>query len=324
VQHAHRGEVISMKVTFWARLSFAAAEVEEELRRVPGAEIAVVRTLEELLPLLDTTELLVLPDAPADAARAVVARITAGGERPFAIHFNSAGKEGFDTAGVPPWVRVSQAHGALAPTIAEHVMGMVIALNRRLPHAVEMQRLGRWSAPDTGMLASVAGARMLLVGLGHIGQAVARLAAAFGAEVTAATRTPKPHADVAQVLPLDRLASLLPQADIVVCCLALTGGTRHVIGAAELAAMKPSALLVNVGRGGLVDTEALADALAAGRLRGAALDVTDPEPLPEGHRLWTAPNLLVTAHYSGAGPEGARRIGVMAREQLERLLDGQG
>ncbi|MBX3531602.1 MAG: D-2-hydroxyacid dehydrogenase [Rhizobiaceae bacterium] len=311
-----------MKVTFWARLSFAAAEVEAELSRVPMAQVTVVRSLEELLPKLDGTRFLVLPDAPAEAAREVVARLAAGGERSFAMHFNSAGKEGFDAAGIPGWVRVSQAHGALAPTIAEHVMGMVIALNRQLPRALEMQRQGRWSAPDANILASVAGSRVLLVGLGNIGQAVARLASAFGAEVVAATRTPRPNSKVAQVQPLDRLASLLPLADIVVCCLALTSDTRHVIGGAELAAMKPSALLVNVGRGGLVDSEALADALFSGRLRGAALDVADPEPLPEGHRLWTAPNLIVTAHYSGAGPEGARRIGGMARQRLEELLAG--
>lgn len=310
-----------MKVTFWARLPFASAEVEEELRKVPQAELQVVQSHEQLLPILDDTELLVLPDAPAAVAREVAARIRAGGERPFAMHFNSAGKEGFDAAGIPPWVHVSQAHGALAPTIAEHVIGMVIALNRRFLHAFEMQRLGRWSAPDTGTLASIAGSRMLIVGLGNIGRATARLAGAFGADVTAATRTPQPHAEVSQALPLDRLPSLLPDADVVVCCLALTGETRHVIGKPELAAMKPSALLVNVGRGGLVDTDALADALETGRIRGAALDVTDPEPLPETHRLWSAPNLLLTAHYSGAGPDGARRIALMARRRLEQLLN---
>jgi len=308
-----------MKVTFWARLPFASSEVEEELRKVPEAELAIVTSVEELLPELDATQLLVLPDAPADDARMVMERICAGGPRPFAMHFNSAGMEGFRLAGIPPWVAVSQAHGALAPTIAEHVMGMIIALNRRFPWALEMQRLQRWSAPETASLATVAGSNVLLVGLGNIGTAVAGLAGAMGARVHAATRTPRPSEGVSRVLPLDSLLSLLPEVDTVVCCLALTEHTRHIIGRSELAAMKPGAALVNVGRGGLVDTDALADALETGQLRGAALDVADPEPLPPGHRLWAVPNIIITAHYSGAGPEGARRIGVMARQRLEML-----
>lgn len=309
-----------MKVTYWARLPFASAEIEEELRKVPHTELVVVTKVEELLHELDDTDLLVLTDAPAETASLVMHRINAAGQRPFSMHFNSAGTEGFRSAGIPSWITVSQAHGALAPTIAEHVIGMIIALNRRLPLALEMQRRRLWSAPDTGSLANVAGSNVLLVGMGNIGTAVASLAGAMGARISAVTRTPRPHPVISRVRGLDSLPTLLPEADTVVCCLALAENTRHVVGRAELAAMRPGALLVNVGRGGLVDTEALADALEAGRLGGAALDVTDPEPLPAGHRLWGAPNLIITAHYSGAGARGARRIGVMARERLEEML----
>ena len=149
------------------------------------------------------------------------------------------------------------------------------------------------------------GKRLGIVGYGAVGRELAAAARALGMSVWATKRSPLflSAEPLDRLLPPDGLGEMLAESDAVVLCASLNRTTRHLIGEGELAAMKPTAILVNVGRGGLIDEDALVRALHDGRLRGAMLDVTAEEPLPAESPLWTAPNLLITPHISGNAPE---------------------
>jgi phosphoglycerate dehydrogenase-like enzyme len=175
------------------------------------------------------------------------------------------------------------------------------------------------------------GATVAIVGAGGIGRALISLLAPFGAEAIAVTRRGRPVTGAARTLPADRLAEAWPAADYVVVAAPATDGTRHLVGASELAAMREDAWLVNVARGSLVDTEALVRALRERAIGGAALDVTDPEPLPDGHPLWelalitphvATPPDAEARHFARRVAENVRRLA--AREPLEGEIDPEG
>ncbi|MEZ5294111.1 MAG: D-2-hydroxyacid dehydrogenase [Vicinamibacterales bacterium] len=201
-------------------------------------------------------------------------------------------------------VAVSNSRGIQSTPIAEHVLALLLAMTRRLPLAFERQRQARWSQHEFGgpLLPSVLRGRTLgLVGLGSIGTEVARLATAFGMRVVATRRDPSRPVPqgVERVWGPEGLDALLAEADVVVVAAPLTGETDALLDRARLGRMKPGARLVNIARGQLVDGQALADAVAAGRLAGAALDVFAEEPLPPESPLWHTPHVIVTPHTSG-------------------------
>jgi phosphoglycerate dehydrogenase-like enzyme len=166
-------------------------------------------------------------------------------------------------------------------------------------------------------VAPLDGATVAIVGAGGIGRALIELLAPLHAEVLAVARRGR-----GGTLPADRLHEVLPRAHHVVVAAPATGGTRHLIGAPELAAMRADAWLVNVARGPLVDTGALVEALAAGAIAGAALDVTDPEPLPAGHPLWREPRALITPHVANPPATLRRYLAAHVRANVERLAAG--
>jgi phosphoglycerate dehydrogenase-like enzyme len=165
----------------------------------------------------------------------------------------------------------------------------------------------------------LAGKKVLIVGYGSIGAAIEARLAPFGTSIIRLARTARNYPEVFAV---DDLRRLLPEADIVVLIVPLTAKTRGLIGAAEIALMKPDALLVNAARGQVVNTDALVDALQNNRLR-AVLDVTDPEPLPSGHPLWSAPNCMITPHVGGSTPEFIHRAFRFGAEQIRRFIAGE-
>lgn len=215
--------------------------------------------------------------------------------------------------------------------MGEHVFGTLLALVRRLPGAAQAQSEHRWHSPDHEGVGELAGGRMLVLGWGAIGRRVAHLARAFGMTVDVLRRTPsEPPEGVERVGTQEDLDAFLPEADAVVIAVPLTDATRGMFGADAFVRMKGSAYVVNVGRGGIVDEAALSDALRAGRIAGAALDVFDTEPLPEESPLWDAPRLLITGHYAGASPAyDSRALEVfldniwkfVAGEPLSRVVD---
>ena len=226
---------------------------------------------------------------------------------------------------VPEGWTVTTAAGVYGPPIAEHALGMILRFTRKLGEAAEAQRKRSWGLPEPPPpMAELGGKTLLILGLGDIGRCLAARAAAFGLEVVGVRR----HADrpappgVARVEPLDALDRLLPEADFVVAALPGTEHTRGLLDARRVGLLKPGAGLVNVGRGSLLDHDALADALDAGRLGFAALDVLPEEPLPPGHRLWTTPRLLVTPHVAGQGGGTGRRLADLFLANLKAYASG--
>jgi phosphoglycerate dehydrogenase-like enzyme len=206
------------------------------------------------------------------------------------------------------------ARGAHTPATAEWAVAATLAAQRGIPFFVREQAAGRWSFTTHR---SLVGARVLVVGAGDIGREIGRMMAGFDVELTYVARTAREG-----VRAMTDLPDLLPHADVVVVIVPVTPETTGMVDAAFLAAMPDGALLVNAARGVVVDTDALLAELSRGRLR-AALDVTEPEPLPEGHPLWSAPGLLLTPHVGGAVPETNARAAAAVTDQIGRILAGE-
>lgn len=215
---------------------------------------------------------------------------------------------------VPPGVTLCRAGGVHDPATAEWVVTVMLAALRDIPRFVRAQDEGRWDYTHTDVLA---GKTVLMVGAGSIGAAVERRLAGFEVRVLRAARTAREGVTAIKDVP-----ALLPEVDVVVLLVPLTGATRGLVDAAFLAGMRDGALLVNGARGPVVDTDALLAELSAGRLR-AAVDVTDPEPLPPGHPLWSTPGLLLTPHVAGSTPLTMPRSYALVRRQIERYLAGE-
>ncbi len=222
-------------------------------------------------------------------------------------------------------VVVTNSRGMSAGTIAEHVLAVILALFRRLPHAFRSQTAREWAQDAIGAEGNrlVAGARVLVVGLGAIGGAVAHRLTLLGARVTGLRRraTSETHGEWT-VAPAGRLHDLLPKADVVIIAAPHTRETRGLIGRPELALMARDAILVNVSRGPLVDEPALIEALSTRAIGGAALDVFVDEPLPPDSPFWTLPNVLITPHTSGFRPDHWDAATALFADNLERFDAG--
>ena len=215
-----------------------------------------------------------------------------------------------------PGLLWTSAKGAYAQPVAEHALALTLALLRALP---KRARATSWDAVPVG--SSLYGRNVLIIGAGGIALELIRLLAAFDTRVTVVRRSPLAVAGAARTVQTDALHDVLPGADVVVVAAALTAGTRHLLGAAEFALMPPHANLVNIARGGLIDTDALVAALAAGEIAGAAIDVTDPEPLPEGHPLWREPRCLITPHMADTPEMTAPLLAERIRLNVQAFLD---
>ncbi|MBB4688406.1 2-hydroxyacid dehydrogenase [Amycolatopsis jiangsuensis] len=215
---------------------------------------------------------------------------------------------------LPEGVRLASGRGLHDLSVAEHALALMLSAQRFLPRWFAQQRTGDWDRAHTRSLAD---ARVLLVGYGSIGRAIERYLLAGEAEVVPVASTARPGVHGVAELP-----GLLPTADIVVLVLPDAPRTRGLLGAAELAALPDSALVVNVGRGTAIDTAALTAEVAAGRLR-AALDVTDPEPLPADHPLWTLGGAIITPHVAGGSDSFYPRAKRLAERQLRHFAAGE-
>ncbi|MFI6597965.1 2-hydroxyacid dehydrogenase [Nonomuraea sp. NPDC050536] len=225
----------------------------------------------------------------------------------------SAGVEAYRPH-LPPGVVLCNARGVHDAGTAEWAVGVMIAVQREFPGFAGAQSRGEWTYHHTGALAD---SRVLIVGYGSIGAALERRLSGFEVEVVRVARTARDG-----VHGMAELPALLPEADVVVLLVPATADTAGMVDEAFLARMKDGALLVNAARGSVVDTGALLAELTTGRLR-AALDVTDPEPLPDGHPLWSAPGLFLTPHIAGSTPASQRRTLRLIRSQVLRYLAGE-
>ena len=247
-----------------------------------------------------------------------------GNEKLQWLQTNSAGVEEYIRPGVlGPDTLLTNATGAYGLAISEHMLAMLLGIMKKLELYRDGQHQENWESQ--GAVRSIYGSTVLVLGMGDIGGEFGMRCKALGAKVIGVRRknARKPaYAD--EVRLIDELDQLLPMADVVAITLPGTEATRNLIDRRRIGLMKPGAVLLNVGRGYIVDTEALCDALESGALSGAGVDVTEPEPLPKGHRLWQIPTAVVTPHISGfyhLKETHERIVGIFA-DNLGRFLQG--
>jgi phosphoglycerate dehydrogenase-like enzyme len=282
----------------------------EAMGGLPDGMTADVWTGGELMPdSAGDVEVVVLPFGVPETSLAALAKLP----KLRLIQLLSAGAERVIPY-VPAGVTLCNARGAHDPAVAEWIMAVILAQVRSLPMFSKQQQAGTWALPVSEPLA---GQTALIVGYGSIGEAVERLLVPFGVTVERVARQPRPG-----VSGHDELPALLPHAGIVILLVPVTPATVRLADARFLGLMRDHALLVNAARGSVVDTGALLAELTSGRLR-AALDVTDPEPLPPGHPLWSAPGLLLTPHVAGLSTQAMPRARAIARDQLGRYAAGE-
>ena len=224
---------------------------------------------------------------------------------------------------------VTNTSGVHAPNIAEHVLALMLAFARRLPGLIRAQAARQWREDDPqnrmGNIFELDGQTLLVVGYGDIGQRLAKIAYGVGMIVDAVKRTANGESDdfTREIAPINDLKRLLRVADHVAICLPLTGETRRLFDAGAIEAMKPGSFIYNIGRGPIIDQDAMIAALESGRLRGAGLDVTDPEPLPQDSPLWDMPGVIITAHTAGATSRYWDRVLDILIPNIQRINSGQ-
>lgn len=224
---------------------------------------------------------------------------------------------------------ITNASGVHSIQITEHIFAFLLAFARQLHLAIRAQTEGQWLRPGGegfapgAPLSELYGKTMLLIGVGAIGRRTAEIASALGIDVLGVRRDATREVPGARAMyPPERLLDVLPQADLVVLTLPLTPNTQGMIGERELHAMKGTAYLVNIGRGGTIQQDALVRALREGWIAGAGLDVFETEPLPESSPLWGMTNVMITAHYSGRTPHYEERALAIFIDNLARYVAG--
>src|SRR5262245_44545188 len=289
-------------------------------RDFPELSWAVVTSDEELARAIADAEILVTSNRVCTPAYGEALRRNA--HRLRWMFFSSSGIERGVAAGIPEGVRVSNSTGVKAAMVSEHAMMLLLALLRQLPECQAHQRAHLYTRAETNArLRTLEDATVCVFGRGAIGRALARKLKAFDAQVIAVSRISGEPGGI--VYSRERRREALALADAVVICTAGDETSYHMIGAAEIAAMKPSAYLVNVARGEIVDEAALIAALREGRLAGAGLDVNEVEPLPTDSPLWDMPNVLLSPHVAGGGSTGYFMHKKLFEQNLARLKAGE-
>lgn len=236
----------------------------------------------------------------------------------------SIGTDRFEKGGVPSNVMFTNAAGLKGRTVAEHAMALMLGHMHAIPEMEQFRQQREWGRPALrARIDSVEGRTLLLLGYGSIGQEIARKAKAFDMHVIALNRSGIGEGDADTVAPINALSTWLPKADFVANSLPLVPSTENLMGAGEFALMKSSAVLINVGRGPVIDQSALIEALHNNQIAGACLDVFDQEPLPADDPIWAAPNVIVSPHVGGTGGPIGPRFAELLGENLVRFQQGQ-
>jgi phosphoglycerate dehydrogenase-like enzyme len=294
-----------MSISVWLR----DREQRQSMGPLPdGVELHLIPSAGEPPPQILDAEFLVPPydSQPVLGLLAQMPRLSV-------VQAISAGTEWL-LPWVPPGVTVCSARGTRDTAVAEWALAVILAMEKHLPAFTQRQVEHAWSHE---LLRELAGKRALLVGYGSIGSCLADKLEALGVDVEGVASIARPGVHGVEVL-----AQLLGTADIVVLTVPLTPLTHNLMDDRMLSQMRPGALLVNASRGAVIDTDALVAHLGAGRIR-AALDVTDPEPLPREHPLWDAPGLLLTPHLAGDSPQAEQRVYRFIGEQIRRYTNGE-
>jgi phosphoglycerate dehydrogenase-like enzyme len=321
------------KVRIGIAFEFDAATIEAFESVSPRLQLRIARQLGQAgIDEVAATDLdgLIGPSLPTDRSRTPRLRW---------LQVLSAGVENIvgDGRDWPARIVLTNARGAYATSIAQYTIGAILRVAERVDRRRDQQLKGRWpdDAGDAFLGDQVRGRTLVLVGYGGIGREIARLAAAHGMRILAVKANPSVRADDSfrvpgtgdrdgsipeRIVGIDGLPEVAGEADFMSITLPLTGRSRGVVSREVMAALPAHAWLINTGRGPVVDEAALAEALAAGRIGGAVLDVFGEEPLPASSPFWSLPNVVITPHVSGASSE---HLGPLVTENLRRFVAGE-
>lgn len=295
--------------------TYADEDMRRAIREIaPGARVATDEDVDNAPGLFERVEVCLGRLPGEDLPKANALRW---------MHTTNAGS---DWATRPEWrahpVTITNSRIHAAP-ICEQLFGMLFALTRALDFSLRKQQERRWDRPPHDRLLCMFGKTLCVLGLGNIGRHCAKVGHAFGMRVVGVRRTPKETPFVEEVHPPERIREAVAGADVVMAILPGVEDTRGIINAGVFAAMKPGAHFLNAGRGATVVTDALVEALREGRLAGAGLDVTDPEPLPPDHPLWGLPNVIITPHDSGTFVGYNAEVRKQFLANLRRWVNGE-
>lgn len=310
---------MSKRILLWSPLDHYVANLLGSLEHVNFLRVNSQAELKEVLPSADA---MVLLGTLYDAEVAKLVRERASRLR--WIQLTTAGYDGVSFHGVPPSVVVTNAGHIHGPLIAEHAVTLLTALVRRLPCFAEPQSRHTWDRGISLPLTTLEDATVAVLGYGGIGREIARRLKSFGSTVVAIARGERTDDFADRIVSSRSFHSVLGDADALVVACSLTEETMGMVNAAAMAAFKPGGVLVNIARGGVVDTMAVVEALRSGHLYGAGLDVTAPEPLPSDHPLWSCPNLIITPHVAAFGSAAVRRrFAELLSGNIARFQNGQ-
>ncbi len=297
-------------------------DIARAMKAFPDLEFAAPVDLESLAKALPGAEIFVTSNRAYEAQAAQILRSHGTALR--WIQFTTSGLDKAIGLGLPPGCIVTNAAGLRAFSVAEHAFFLMLALLRQSRRAEQGQRDNSWVRDTiTPRMDNLAGKHLLVIGAGAIGQEIARKAKAFDMHVTGVSRATAALPNFDAMRPRADLHAAVASADVIIMAANYEANTHELMSAALIGAMKPSAFFVNIGRGGLVDEQALVAALQEGRIAGAGLDVTLVEPLPQGHALYGLPNVILSPHIAGAGSQGTGAgMGKILADNLRLWLKG--
>jgi phosphoglycerate dehydrogenase-like enzyme len=310
-----------MKIVVWVHVPAYREAVLKRIGGVPGVQLLVVEKAEEVHSALEGAEGFISNGASTytpELERSIRENTTLRW-----FQSVSAGNDNLEKLGIRDGVVVTGSGGHSGPIVAEHAVALLLSIAHAIPDWERGRFAKVWKLPRTGSYRSLYRGTAVVVGLGHIGSEIARRVKAFEMTVLGVSRSGGGGPDVDEAYSISDLDKALARADAVLIAAPLTADTKGLFNRDRLEACKRGAFLVNVARGGLIDQPALIEALESGHLGGAAIDVTDPEPLPAGDPLWEAPNLIITPHVAGSGSkESLRRLGDTVAANLNAFMNG--
>jgi D-2-hydroxyacid dehydrogenase (NADP+) len=310
-----------MKVVVY--LADRKTELANLFARFPNVSFVVARTLPEYRREISDAEILIVWSS--DYSREIASATKELGGRLKWLQFATSGVDGaIKRGGFPAGVTVTNAAGLRAPNLAEHAFVLLLFLTRNMRLFETARTRREWARPAAaGRMVSLHGRTALIVGMGAIGQAIARRARAFDMRVTAVSRAYPADEIVSAAFAREETRAAFAQADVIFICLPSDEQTRGFIDRDKLAAMKRTAFLINVSRGDVLVEEDLVEACRAGLIAGAGLDVADHEPLPEDSPLWRLDNVVLTPHVGGTGDDETDLLVDMIAENLRRWIAGR-
>jgi phosphoglycerate dehydrogenase-like enzyme len=312
-----------MRIVVWVPVPMYKKAILDRIGGASGVELIVIDDPKELGPVLDGAEGMISGGASKYTAE-VAATIQERGTSLRWFQTVAAGNDGLATHGIRAGVTVTGSGGHNAPVVAEHAVALLLSIAHAVPDFVAYKGRHTWGGDFRQRYKSLYGQTATVLGFGHIGVEIAKRLKGFQIRVLSVTRSGSSHELADESFSTKELHAALAKSDAVMLALPLTDESRHIVNESALAAMRRSAYLVNVGRGGLIDQRALAASLSSGGIAGAAVDVTDPEPLPADDPLWDAPNLIISPHCGGGGSTlSPQRLADTVERNLQRFVAGK-